>query len=68
MGKWMEGRQVVLRDKGHEIEFPESREPGDPIRQIGFVNIDRSVFQHSKKECELLKLAKAQEKLEALKR
>lgn len=68
MGKWMLGRQLVLRDKGHEIELPESREPGDPIIKIGYVNIDRTVFKKTAKEKEILKLAKLQAKLEDLKR
>jgi hypothetical protein len=71
MGKWMQGRQLVLRGKRHDFELPEfmeSREPGDPVRQIGFVDIDRTIFKKTAKEKEILKLAKLQAKLKDLKR
>lgn len=46
----------------NSYEFAEMREPGERIRTIGIVQIDRSIFQKSKKEKELLKLAKLQAK------
>lgn len=39
------------------------REPGDRVRKIGIVSIDRSVFKKTAKEKEILKLAKLQCKL-----
>jgi len=61
-------RVFGLRNDDYSIPSYSEREPGDPIRKIGFVSIDRSVFKHSKKEKEILKLAKLQAKLEDLKR
>jgi hypothetical protein len=52
--------KLILHNKGY---ITTQREPGDPVRKIGVVLIDRSVFQHSLKERDLLKLAKAQAKL-----
>ena len=45
------------------------RLPGEPRRIIeGSLIFDRSVFQHSAKERELLKLAKLQNKIDELKK
>ncbi len=52
-----------LRHSDYEVE---SREPGERIRSVGVVKIDRSVFKKSKKEKELLKLAKLQYKVDLL--
>ena len=57
-------KKFALHDEGYEI--PESREPGDPIREIGFVDINRKVFAKTKLEKIRLKQAKAQEKYDSL--
>lgn len=46
----------------------ESREPGQRIRTLGVVNIDRSVFKKDKRERAQLKEAKLQCKIEAMKK
>jgi hypothetical protein len=54
--------------RGESYEIAESREPGEPVRKIGIVKIDRNVFKKTDHEKAILKLAKAQEKLESLKK
>jgi len=53
-------KKIVLHNEGYITGM---REPGERIIRIGLVKIDRSVFKHSLKERDLLKLAKAQAKL-----
>jgi len=55
-------KKFVLHNEGYEIA--ESREPGERIRTVGIVTIDRNVFKKTDHEKAILKLAKAQEKLE----
>jgi len=54
---------LQLKSDNYEIDEPEPRE-----RRIieGKINIDRSVFKKSKKERELLKLAKMEAKIELM--
>ena len=54
---------LQLKSDNYEIDEPEPRE-----RRIieGKINIDRSVFKKSKKERELLKLAKMGAKIELM--
>lgn len=58
----------LLQLRGSGYKFAEMREPGDPIIEIGFINIDRSVFKKSTKEKEVLKLAKIQSKIDQMKK
>lgn len=58
----------ALRLRGSSYEIAETREPGDPVIEIGFIDIDRSVFKKSIKEKEILKLAKLQCKADEMKR
>ena len=58
----------ALQLRGSSYEIAEARVPGDPIIEIGFVDIDRSVFKKSKHEKEILKLAKLQCKIDEMKR
>ena len=58
----------ALQLRGERYQIAESREPGDAVRIIGLVKIDRSVFKKTPKEKEILKLAKLQSKLLDFKR
>lgn len=64
----MKGRQMSLRGKRYDDEIKENRhrEPGEPVRLIGEISIDRSVFKHGPGEKALLKELKAQCKREQL--
>jgi hypothetical protein len=58
----------ALKLRGESYKIAESREPGERIRTIGIVQIDRTVFKKSKQEKEILKLAKLQSKIDEMKR
>jgi hypothetical protein len=58
-------RYPALQLRGKDYKTAENRrEPGDPLRQIVFVDTDYSCFKKSAEERLRLKLAKAQEKQE----
>lgn len=58
----------ALQLRGERYQIAESREPGDPIIKIGFVDIDRTIFKKTAKEKEILRLAKLQCKADELRR
>lgn len=58
----------ALQLRGKNYEVAEYREPGERIRTIGIVRIDRQIFKKSAKEKEILKLAKLQCKIDEMKR
>ena len=74
MAKWMSNRQKYpLRGKRFENEISEARELsnrmiGERVRKLGVVNIDRSVFKKDLGEKLRLKQAKAEAKLEEMRR
>lgn len=49
-----------LRGEGYQVA--DTREPGEPVRIIGVVDIDYSVFKKSQHEKAVLKAAKLQAK------
>lgn len=52
---------IKLKKNNYEVT---ERVPGERIRTIGVIHIDRSVFKKSKKERELLKIAKSEARIE----
>lgn len=58
---------IQLRGSSYEIA-EHWREPGEQVRQIGEIEIDRSCFKKTAKEKEILKLAKMQCKDDEMKR
>lgn len=58
----------ALQLRGTAYKIAEIREPGEPLRQIGFIDTDYSCFKKSAKEKEVLKLAKLQCKIDSMKR
>lgn len=58
----------AIQLRGNNYEVAESREPGERVRKIGIISIDRSVFHHSRKEKDLLKIAKLQCKIDELRK
>lgn len=60
-------KKFALHNEGYEIA-ENRREPGDPIIEIGYVDIDRSVFKKSDHEKAILKLAKLKAKQEDMKK
>jgi hypothetical protein len=61
-------RVFGLSNDDYSIPGYGEREPGDPIIEIGYVDIDRNCFKKSKSEREALKLAKIQSKMDELRR
>lgn len=57
----------TLKLRGNSYELAE-RVPGEPLIEIGYIDIDYSCFKKSKKEKELLKLAKLQNKLDEIRK
>jgi hypothetical protein len=56
-----------LKLNHNDYEIPD-RLPGERIREIGFVDIDRSVFKKTKAEKLQLKFAKSQAKIDEMRR
>jgi hypothetical protein len=54
-------KKIVLHNEGY---ITTQREPGDPVRIIGLVRINRSVWSKTPEEKMILKIAKAQAKLD----
>lgn len=57
-----------LKLRGNDYEITSAREPGERVRKIGIISIDRQCFKKNAKEKEVLKLAKLQCKIDEMKR
>jgi len=58
-------KKIVLHNEGYITGM---REPGERIRTVGVVHIDRSVFKHGAGEKALLKELRLQAKREEMKK